>query len=123
VVVVVVVVMVVAAVMVVVMTPIVVIAAIVIPVALFHTPTVAFADVVGVGPVGAAIRRPAPVAADPAVMTAVVAPITVDPDVAVARHGGMHLNTDGRRRSTNVDMDLADGGCSHCGSGEEEEST
>jgi hypothetical protein len=101
---------------VIVMTPVAVVAVVavivVIPVALFHTPTVVFADVVVGGPVGAAIGRPIPVTAHPAVTIAVVAPVAIDPDEAVAGHGGTHLNTDGRRRRTDVDMNLAESGCS-----------
>jgi hypothetical protein len=97
----------------VVVAPVAVVAAI--PVALFHAPTATFVDVVMSDPVGAAIRGAIPVATNPVVAGAIVAPVSVDPHVAVAGHRGTHLNTDGRRRSADVDMDLAESRCSeHC---------
>ena len=97
---------------VIVMAPIAVVTMVaVIPVALLHAPTAPFVDVVMGSPIGAAIGGAIPVTANPAVTVAIVAPIAVDPHVAVAGHGRTHLNTDGRRRSTDVDVNLAESGC------------
>jgi hypothetical protein len=87
----------------------------VIPVALFHAPTATFVDVVVGNPVGAAIGGAIPMATDPVVTVAVVAPVAIDPHVTVARHRGTHLNPDGRRSNTEVDMNLAEGGCNEHG--------
>jgi hypothetical protein len=85
---------------------------IMIPVAFMYLPAALVVVIVRMGPVRASIRRALPDAGIPDITPAIVAPIAVNPGVALARHGRPDFIADGWWRSADINMNLAK--CRHC---------
>jgi hypothetical protein len=95
------------------MIEVVVIAAVfVIPMSFVHLPATLVVVIVRMSPVSARIRWPLPYARIPDITPIIVAPVSVDPGVALAWHGRSDFIADGWWRSADVNMDLAK--CRHC---------
>src|SRR5580692_4050498 len=82
---------------------------IVVPVAFVHLPTLLVVVVMGVAPVGASVRRPHPDTMHPYVVTSMVAPVALVPNVTLTWHSRAGLVAQWRRCGADIDMDLSDG--------------
>jgi hypothetical protein len=92
-----------------------------IPVAFMHLPAALVVVIVRMAPVGARVRRPLPDAGVPDIAPIIVAPIAIDPGVALAWHSRPDFIADRWWRSADVNMNLAK--CRHCQGRRREDTT
>ena len=79
----------------------------VVPVAFMEPPAFSFMIVVGMAPIGAFKRRLFPVSRDPAIVTALLGPISFDPNVAWTGSHGTHFVADRRRADSEINPNLS----------------
>jgi hypothetical protein len=82
----------------------------VVPVAFMHLPALLIMVVVRVAPIGASVGRSLPAASSPDVTSSYVSPVSIGPYVAFARHGWTGFVAEWWWGSTDIDVDLSDGG-------------
>jgi hypothetical protein len=99
--------MVVMVVMMIVVVVVVVIAMILmVPVSFVEAPSFLVMVIVWMAPIGAGVRRPVPTSGNPYILSALCAPIAVDPGVSFAGRWGASLIAQRWRGSADIDADL-----------------
>ncbi len=89
-----------------------------VPMAVVHLPAAIIPIVVGVRPVSTGVGRSLPDAGTPGVASTFVTPVAVGPDVAFAGHGRASFHAGARWGTSDVDVNLGDGGGGEGGGGE-----
>jgi hypothetical protein len=97
--------------------PVVVVLAMIVmvPVAFMHLPALLVVVIMRMIPVAALIGWALPGTCPPYIASAIISPIALLPNIALARHGGPNFAAKRRWSAADVDPDLPDCWCGKCG--------